>query len=120
MVRRGSRLGRQIARCTERVRGGQHGAMVDGPVVEYRDSVLVLEGSSETQGERATTETRWKLYLPRGLAETVASSVWTVTPGPVDGQGQPLRLAAAGPPQPQFKRNGRFSHTELPLRHATG
>lgn len=115
-MRRGSRLGRQTATLIEQVRA-QHNTRRDGAATTYPDSVLIPEGTpTETQGERAAAETRWRLYLPRGVPDYAAAAVCTVVPGPVDADGNPARLAVAGPAQPYWDRRGRFSHTELVLR----
>lgn len=115
-VRRGSRLGRQTATFVEQLRG-QHNTRYDGEPLTVTGCVLVPEGEpTESQGYRATAESRWTLYVPRTLPETIRDAVVTVSPGPTDDKGAPLRLAAA-PAQPYWKRNGQFSHAVVPLRY---
>lgn len=117
-VRVGSRLGRATATFVERVRG-QHNTRYDGDTLVVQNCAWVPDQSgNETQGNRAATEARSQLYVPRGLPD-VSSWVCTVEPGPVDKDGQPQRLAVVGPPRPFWRRRGTFSHSQVTLLEST-
>lgn len=114
-LRVGSRLGRQTATFIEQVRG-QHNTRQDGQQIVVDRCVWIPEGTpTETQGERATTEARSTLYVPRTLPD-VSSWLCTVQPGPVDADGEPLRMAVVGPAQPYWRRKRTFSHSQVALR----
>lgn len=120
-IRRGSRLGTVTATFVEQVRG-QHGARSSGETLVVESCAWVPDGpgsESVSPEHRSSTEARSTLYVPRTLPHWLPTAVCTVVPGPVDADGEPLRLPVAGPAQPFWRRRGRFSHSQVSLRAAT-
>lgn len=108
-------LGGQTVTVIERVRG-QHGKYDDGTRTVYPGCSLQPDRSvSESQREnRSETQQRWLLFGPPGLRAN-AADVCVVEPGPVDADGQPLRLACVGAAQAWPDENGVPHHVELVL-----
>lgn len=109
-------LGGQTATVIERLRA-QHNRRVDGESQTWPGCSFQLDdGPVEALSDERQQDTlRGTLFAPPGCRAT-GSSACIVEPGPLDGDGQPLRMAFDGPAQPRWDDEGTEDHVVVRLR----
>lgn len=115
----GEALGGQTVTVVEQVRG-QHNRQVDGATTTWPGCSVQPQGDGAgvlTSGRDQETR-QWRLFAPAGFRAS-ASAVCTVSPGPVDDQGEPARLAFVATAQPWPDEHGVEHHVEATLRLIT-